>query len=85
MLRAAEGGVLICYLSQTIQDYGGRIYGLLGDLQSLEYEAPSWLRFAFAVEAGYGLVLFKGVSWLCEDFDPSSGVDPVAFLLAAGT
>src|SRR5215208_2243268 len=54
-------------LSQTIQDNRGRIYGLLGDLQSLEYEAPSRLRFAFAVEAGYGLVHFKGVSWLCED------------------
>src|SRR5215212_4738009 len=83
MLRAAEGGVLTCYLSQTIQDSRGRIYGLLGDLQGLEYEAPSRLRFAFAVEAGYGLVLFEGVSWLYEDFDAGAGVDPIAFFLAA--
>ena len=39
-------------------------------------EAPSRLAFAFAVVAGYGLVLFKWVSWLYEDFDPGSVVDP---------
>jgi hypothetical protein len=70
--------------SQAIQDSRGRIYGLLGDLQGLEYEAPSRLRFAFAVVAGYGLVLFKGVSWLYEDFDPGSVVDLGALFLAAG-
>src|SRR5215212_11954501 len=85
MLRAAEGGVLTCYLSQTIQDSRGRIYGLLGDLQGLEYEAPSRLRFAFAVEAGYGLALLERVSWLYEDFDAGAWVDSVALLLAAGT
>src|SRR5829696_4861613 len=85
MLRAAEGGVLTCYLSQTIQDSRGRIYGLLGDLQGLEYEAPSRFRFAFAVEAGYGLVLLERVSWLHEDFDAGAWVDSVALLLATGT
>src|SRR5215213_7696134 len=85
MLRAAEGGVLTCYLSQTIQDSRGRIYGLLGDLQGLEYEAPSRLRFAFAVEAGYGLALLERVSWLYEDFDAGAWVDSVALLLSAGT
>src|SRR5215211_7409648 len=72
-------------MSQAIQDSRGRIYGLLGDLQGLEYEAPSRFRFAFAVEAGYGLVLFEGVSWLYEDFDASAGVDPVVFFRAAST
>src|SRR5215216_5283312 len=85
MLRAAEGGVLTCYLSQTIQDSRGRIYGLLGDLQGLEYEAPSRFRFAFAVEAGYGLALLERVSWLYEDFDAGAWVDSVALLLAAST
>src|SRR5215208_1497690 len=85
MLRAAEGGVLTCYLSQTIQDSRGRIYGLLGDLQGLEYEAPSRLRFAFAVEAGYGLALLEWVSWLYEDFDAGAWVDSVALFFAAGT
>src|SRR5215203_2518665 len=85
MLRAAEGGVLTCYLSQTIQNNRGRLHGLLGDLQGLEYEAPSRLRFAFAVEAGYGLALLERVSWLYEDFDAGAWVDPVTLLLAAGS
>ena len=70
--------------SQAIQDSRGTLYGLLGDLQGLEYEAPSRLHFAFAVESGYGLVLFEGVSWFCEDFDAGAGVDPVALFLATG-
>src|SRR5215210_1038078 len=72
-------------MSQAVQDSRGRIYGLLGDLQGLEYEAPSRLRFAFAVEAGYGLTLLERVSWLYEDFDAGAWVDPVALLVAAGT
>src|SRR5215211_7638493 len=72
-------------MSQAVQDSRGRIYGLLGDLQGLEYEAPSRLRFAFAVEAGYGLALLERVSWLYEDFDAGTWVDLVALLLAAGT
>src|SRR5918993_3581811 len=70
--------------SQAIQDNRGRIYGLVGDLQGLEHEAPRQLRFAFAVETGYGLALLERVSWLDEDFDTGAGVDPVALMLAAG-
>src|ERR671911_2578170 len=75
----------VAYFSQAIEDSRRRIYGLLGDLQGLEYEAPSRLRFAFAVEAGYGLALLERVSWLYEDFDAGAWVDSVALLLAAGT
>jgi hypothetical protein len=55
--------------SQAVQDSRGRLYGLAGDLQRLEDEAPCMLRFAFAVETGYGLALFDPVSRFDEDFD----------------
>jgi hypothetical protein len=71
--------------SQAIQNNRGRLYGLVGDLECLYYEAPSQLCFAFAVEAGYGLALLERVSWLYEDFDAGAWVDSVALLLAAGT
>ena len=70
---------------QAIQDSRGWLHGLVGDLQGLQDEAPSRLRFAFAVEAGYGLAFLERVSWFYEDFDAGTGVDPVAFSPAAGT
>ena len=67
--------------SQAIQDSRGTVYGLLGDLEGFENQIFGALRFAFAVEAGYGLAFLERVSWLYEDFDTGAGVDPVAFFL----
>jgi hypothetical protein len=65
-----------------LQDSRGRLYGLGGDFQGFEYELPGPLRFAFAVEAGYGLVFLERVSRLYQEFDAGAGVDAVALVLA---
>src|ERR671920_809964 len=68
--------------SPAIQDSRGWLYGLVRDFQGFEYELLGPLRFAVAVEAGYGLLLLERVSRLDQDFDAGAGVDTVALVLA---
>ncbi len=65
--------------SQAIQDSRGGLCGLVGELEGFEYELPRPLRLAFAVEAGYGLVLPDAVSGPYEDLYAGSRVYFVAF------